>query len=145
MPQGRPISNAAFAKAWHNPDLTTDDIAAMFGVYRTSVSEMGRRRGLPPRKIGAKPKLSREPFTTLWLAGVSALDIAKALGITRNHTGTYAKRFGLPPRRRGSRDTISLEDYRANRLRLAMAATAAQEQAAQADVGMRNRPGVKAA
>ena len=73
----RKFNSAAFTAAWNNPDLTTDDIAAMFGVYRTSVSHMGQRRGLPPRKTGAKPKIDREPFVSLWLAGVSTLDIAK--------------------------------------------------------------------
>lgn len=145
MPQGRCINNAAFAKAWNNPDLTTDDIAAMFGVYRTSVSTMGQRRGLPPRKTGAKPKLAAEPFTSMWLAGVSAQQIADTLGITRNHTGTYARRLGLPKRQQGTRKVISVADFWAERMREAMAKTARDEERAQALAGLRNRPGVKAA
>lgn len=124
MTQGRRISRAAFVEAWNNPDLTTEDIAAMFGVYRTSVSHMGQRRGLPPRKCGAKPKVQREPFASLWLAGVSTLDIAKAIGVSRNYTGVLARRFGLSNRPQGARDVISIEDFRALQLREAMAASA---------------------
>lgn len=130
MTQGRRISRAAFVEAWNNPDLTTEDIAAMFGVYRTSVSHMGQRRGLPPRKCGAKPKVQREPFASLWLAGVSTLDIAKAIGVSRNYTGVLARRFGLSNRPQGARDVISIEDFRALQLREAMAASAREEQAA---------------
>ncbi len=124
MTQGRRISRSAFVEAWNNPDLTTDDIAAMFGVYRTSVSHMGQRRGLPPRKTGAKPKIDREPFVSLWLAGVSTLDIAKHLGVSRNYTGVLARRFGLQGRPQGARKVISMDDYRAMQLRAAMAASA---------------------
>ena len=130
MAQGRRINNAAFAKAWNNPDLTTEDIAAQFGVYRTSVSTMGQRRGLPPRKCGAKPKISREPFATMWLAGVSAKDIAQALGVTRNYTGVLARRFGLPNRPQGHRATISLAEFHEMQLRAALAASARVEQEA---------------
>jgi hypothetical protein len=122
--QGRRISRSAFVEAWNNPDLTTEDIAAMFGVYRTSVSHMGQRRGLPPRKTGAKPKIDREPFVSLWLAGVSTLDIAKHLGVSRNYTGVLARRFGLQGRPQGARKVISVDDYRAMQLRAAMAASA---------------------
>ena len=120
----RKFNSAAFTAAWNNPDLTTDDIAAMFGVYRTSVSHMGQRRGLPPRKTGAKPKIDREPFVSFWLAGVSTLDIAKHLGVSRNYTGVLARRFGLQGRPQGARKVISMDDYRAMQLRAAMAASA---------------------
>lgn len=130
MPQGRRINHAEFARAWNNPDLTTEDIAAMFGVYRTSVSTMGQRRGLPPRKCGAKPKIAREPFASLWMAGVAAAEIAAELGVSRNYTGVLARRFGLPNRPRGSRQVISMADYRALVLRQALAARAREEEAA---------------
>jgi hypothetical protein len=124
MAQGRRISRAAFVDAWNNPDLTTDDIAAMFGVYRTSVSRMGQTRGLPPRKTGAKPRITREPFASLWLAGASTLDIARHLGVSRNYTGVLARRFGLQGRPHGARTVISMDDCRALQLREAMAASA---------------------
>lgn len=130
MTQGRRIPRAAFAEAWNNPDLTTDDIAAMFGVYRTSVSRMGRARGLPPRKTGSKPQIKREPFASMWMAGVSTAEIAKALGLSRNYTGVLARRMGLPNRQQGTRQVISMDDYRAAKLREALAARAAEEQAA---------------
>lgn len=97
----RKFNSAAFTAAWNNPDLTTDDIAAMFGVYRTSVSHMGQRRGLPPRKTGAKPKIDREPFDAvqsrfLQIRGAAScgpipfgLDAQKhLLGIVRERAGT---------------------------------------------------------
>ena len=83
-----------------------------------------RGRGLPPRKTGAKPKIDREPFVSLWLAGVSTLDIAKHLGVSRNYTGVLARRFGLQGRPQGARKVISMDDYRAMQLRAAMAASA---------------------
>ncbi|MFP5510768.1 MAG: hypothetical protein ACLGIP_16675 [Alphaproteobacteria bacterium] len=126
----RRISNAAFIRAWNDASLTTDEMAAMFGVHRSSISRMGKIRGLPPRKQGVKPVIAREPFASWWMAGVGSADIAKALGISRNYTTILARRFGLPNRPQGARKVISLTDYRAMQLRDAMAASARETEAA---------------
>lgn len=130
MASGHRIPRAAFAQAWNNPDLTTDDIAAMFGVHRSSISIMGPCRGLAPRKIGAKPKHDREAFARLWLAGVTTAEIAMHMSMARNYPGVLARSIGLPARWRGWRGGITMADYLAIRLRNALAARAREEQAA---------------
>lgn len=126
----RRFNNAAFVAAWQNPALTTDEIAAMFGVRRSSVSRMGQVRGLPPRKAGPKPTYDAARFKALWLAGVAASDIAADLGISRNYTTVLAKHLGLQKRPQGGWKPVSLADYRAAQLLEAMAAAARVEQAA---------------
>lgn len=118
------ISLRAFSDAWHDATLTTDDIAAKFSLHRSSVSTVGQRLGLPPRKLGPKPKIPREPFATWWQAGVASDDIAAALGISRNYTTVLARRLGLPNRPQGSRPKMTMAEYRAEHLRQAMAADA---------------------
>ena len=126
----------AFEAMWNNPTVTTDQIAAACGVYRTSVTPLGYRMGLPPRKLGAKPTVCRQTFTALWLAKVSTREIAKGMGISRNYTGVLARRFGLEKRPQGMRGTITMDDYRAIQLRIAMAASARETQAAMWDSEM---------
>lgn len=124
------VSRAAFAAMWHDPAATTDQIAAAFGMHRSTVAPTGQRLGLPPRKTGTKPQIPREPFASLWMAGVAAAEIAREIGVSRNYTCVLAQRFGLPKRRRGARNVITLADYRALQLRAAMAASASETAAA---------------
>ena len=124
------ISRAAFVAMWNDPTVTTDEIAARFGMHRSSVTPYGQRLKLPPRKGGAKPKVCREAFTALWLAKVGTAEIARSLGVSRNYTGLLARSYGLPPRRQGARDNISLEDYRQLQLREALAVSARETEAA---------------
>lgn len=124
------INRRVFEAMWFDPTVTTDEIAARFGLYRTSVTPLGYRLGLPPRKTGAKPKVCRDTFCALWLAHVSTAEIARHLGISRNYTGVLARRFGLGNRPQGMRGTISMADYRVLQLREALAARAREEQAA---------------
>lgn len=124
------ISRAAFIAMWNDPTLTTTEIAAKFGIHRSSVTPYGQRLGLPRRKDGAKRKVCVKTFTALWLAGVTTADIAVALHMSQNYTGTLAANLGLPQRRKGTRDVCSLDDYRASQMRAAMADTARREQAA---------------
>ncbi len=132
MSQNKPlrISRAAFVAMWHDPAVTTDEIAARFGMHRSSVTPYGQRIGLPPRKTGIKPKVCRKTFTELWLANVSTAEIARSLGIARSYTGVLARSFGLEPRQQGMRRVITIDDYRAAQLREALAASAREEQAA---------------
>jgi len=124
------LSRSAFIAMWNDPAATTDEIAERFGLYRTSVTPLGYRMGLPPRKTGAKPKVCRATFTALWLAKVSTIEISRAMGIGRNYAGVLAQRFGLAKRPQGMRGSITMADYRALQLREALAAKAREEQAA---------------
>lgn len=131
MSRNKPIRipRAAFVAMWNDPAVTTDQIAARFGMHRSTVSPYGQRIGLPPRKTGAKRQICEKTFTALWLAGVATTDIARALQFHRTHSTYLARRLGLP-KRQGFRKVISLDDYRTAQLREAMAATAKAEQAA---------------
>lgn len=124
------VSRAAFASMWNDRSCTTDQIAAAFGMHRSTVAPTGQRLGLPPRKTGTKPQIPREPFASLWMAGVAAAEIAAELGIGLKHTTIVARRLGLQPRHRNFRAGITLADYRAQLLRAAMAASASETAAA---------------
>ena len=130
------VSRAAFAAMWNDPAKTTDQIAAAFGMHRSTVAPTGQRLGLPTRKTGTKPIIGPEPFTSLWMAGVAAAEIAREIGVTRNYTCVLAQRFGLPKRQRGARNVITISDYRALQLRAALAASASETAAAMRDAEM---------
>lgn len=123
------VPRSEFAAVWNDPTVTTDQIAARFGMHRSYVSEYGRKIGLPPRKTGTKPKICEATFTRMWMAGIATRDMALALGMCRTHSTYMARRLGLPKRQRFSK-SISLDDYRAAQLREAMAASAKETHAA---------------
>lgn len=131
MSRNKPIRipRAAFVAMWNDQTVTTDQIAARFGMHRSTVSTYGQRIGLPPRKTGAKVKVCEATFAALWHASVATSEIAAAMGMCRTHTTYLARRLGLP-KRQGKRQVISLADYRAGLLREAMAASARETKAA---------------
>ncbi len=130
------VSRRAFAAMWNDPSVTTDQIAATFGMHRSSVSPTGKRFGLHPRSLGAKPEINREPFASWWTAGVAGRDICKAMGLCRNYPGVLAKRFGLEPRPKFFRAKLSLADFQGIQLRLAMETSARETQGALMDAEM---------
>jgi hypothetical protein len=131
------ISRAAFAAMWDDPTVTTDEIAARFGLHRSSVTPYGRRLGLPKRKPGRKVILSDPKlFQEMWVAGVSSPDIAAHFGISKNYPVGIAQQMGLPKRKQGGHYAITIADFQAIKLREAMAASARAEQNAMAEAGM---------
>jgi transposase len=130
------ISRAKLAILRADPHVTTDEIAAALGIHRSSVASFARRLDLPPVKCGPKPIIPREPFATLWLAGISARVIAERIGVSRNYTTTLAKRFGLPPRRQGARPTATLQDLASEALARRMKEAAAVTRQAMRDAEM---------
>lgn len=105
------LSRAKLAAMRADPAMNTDAIAAAIGVHRSRVADIAQRLGLPRVKPGRKPVIPREPFATLWMAGVGTREIAAALGITRNYTTTLAQRFGLPARRQGEWPKTTLAEW----------------------------------
>ena len=124
------INRRAFEAMWHDPAKTTDEIAAAFGLHRSSVTPLGYRLGLSPRKSGPKPRLDEAMFRALWAAKVTTAEIGRVMGVARNYPGVVAKRLGLPKRPQGMRGSITLADFRALQLRDALSARAREEQAA---------------
>lgn len=124
------INRRAFEAMWHDSAKTTDEIAAAFGLHRSSVTGIGYRMGLSPRKVGAKPRIDEALFRSLWAAQVTTAEISRVMGMARNYPGVVAKRLGLPKRPQGMRGTISATDFLSQQLRIAMAASARREQEA---------------
>jgi transposase len=130
------ISRAKLAILRADPHITTDEIAAALEIHRSSVSRTAQRLGLPPVKCGPKPIIPREPFASLWLAGVGSRVIAEKIGVSRNYTTTLAKRFGLPPRRQGAQPKATLQDLAQEALARRMQAEAAATRQAMRDAEM---------
>ena len=124
------VSRAKLAALRADPAMTTNDIAAAIGVNRSHVARVAQRLGLPPLKCGRKTVIQREPFASLWLAGVSTREMAAALGFTRNYATQLAARFGLPPRQQGARPKITLADWAQAQLASRMAVEAEATRAA---------------
>lgn len=137
------LSRAKLAAMRADPAMTTDTIAAAIGVHRSRVADIAQRLGLPRVKPGRKPVVGREPFATLWLAGIGTREIAAALGITRNYTTTLAQRFGLPPRQQGSWPKTTLADWAQQHLARRMVAEAEATRAAMQLAEMVDRPSTK--
>lgn len=124
------VSRAAFERMWLDPTVTTDQIAARFGIHRSTVTPVGKRFGLPPRKQGSKRHAIPAGFADMWAAGVRGADIAAHYGYSRNYLARVASNAGLPPRKQGGHYLMRLDDYLQVKMALSMARSARIEQAA---------------
>ncbi|MER7069295.1 GcrA family cell cycle regulator [Streptomyces albidoflavus] len=96
---------------------STEDIARLLGVAKSTVSNRVRRLGLPSRRprvsrkgVSRKPALGwQEILRREWAAGTSTEDIARLLGVARSTVSTQRRRLGLPSRLRPrvSRETAA--------------------------------------
>lgn len=107
------VNRQEFTTAWNNHTLTTDQIAALVGCHRSTVTGIGKRFGLTPRKRGMKPRqISIQLFVRMWDFGVRASDIAAHFGFDPNHVSTKAKRLGLASRQGNNAATaVRLTDF----------------------------------
>ena len=131
-PTGKRVSEAEFRRMWEDLSMSVAEIGERLGICQTAVSSRAATRGLPARpKRGGKPVLDPDALRRLWLARVGISDIAEALGCDAKTVRNTRKRLGLPARNPGRwKETVALDDYRADQLRRAMAASAREEQAA---------------
>ncbi|MFE1130778.1 GcrA family cell cycle regulator [Streptomyces albidoflavus] len=93
---------------------STEDIARLLGVARSTVSNRVRRLGLPSRRPRVSGTLApgvspEEILRREWAAGTSTEDIARLLGVARSTVSTQRRRLGLPSRLRPrvSRETAA--------------------------------------
>lgn len=137
--RGKRISEAEFRRLWDDLSITVAEIGERLGIGQTAVSSRARTRKLPPRpaRNGTAPVCDPDVLTRLWLADVPILEIAAALGCDEKTVRNTRRRLGLSERGPGKRKTaVSLADFRALQLRIAMAASARETQAAMWDSEM---------
>lgn len=136
--RGKRISEAEFRRMWDDLTLSERQIGVMLGITQTSVSSRAMTRGFPPRPArGGRPVCDPDALRRLWLAHVPIPDIAAALGCNEKTVRNTRKRLGLPERGPGQwARAVALDDYRALQLRIAMAASARETQAAMWDSEM---------
>lgn len=134
MKRGKCMSIARFTALWMDRSVSVADIAAELAISRAAVGIRAKSRGLPPRRgqFNARPrKIDGDPlFPDMWRAGVGVLDMARHFNVAHTTIQATAQRLGLPRRNLGRWRVIGMEEYRANVLRVAMAASARAEQAA---------------
>jgi hypothetical protein len=128
------FSEKLFRSLWADTSVSIDEIADRFGTGRRWPALQASRLGLPSRHTGPRQHVRQINYTDLarlWNAGLSPAAIAKALGMRhRQYVWKIARRIGLPPRPVGRPAPYrSLHDLATDRLRDAMARTAAMEQA----------------
>lgn len=127
------ISAGRFRAMRADPFTTTDQIAATFGMHRSSVAGVAKRLGLPPAKCGAKSRPIPPLFAEMWDFGVSGQYLAQHFGFSRNYLARVAARAGLEPRRQGGRYHATVEDFMTARLASCLAQAAARESMAAVD------------
>ena len=128
--RSRKISRAALIRAWADPRPLTE-IAAEFGFSMQRLSTMAHEAGLPHRPFGPKKRgIGGSEFARLWLDGVRTKDLIELYGCDHLAPARHARRLGLPKRGKGWVYKVTLDDWKAERLRDALAASAKAEQAA---------------
>lgn len=126
----RKISRAALIRAWADP-RPLPEIAAEFGFSMQRLSAMAHEAGLPHRPVGPKKRgIGGPEFARLWLDGVKTKDLIKLYGCDHLAPARQARRLGLPKRGRGWVYKMTLDDWKADRMREAMAASARETHAA---------------
>lgn len=96
------ISEAEFARLWHDKSLTLAEIGQRLGgVQYATVSARARRRGLPPRLTGPAPAIVDDAeFFQMWRSGVSGPKIAAHFGVHINTVARHVRRLGMVKRRK---------------------------------------------
>lgn len=118
--------------AWTDSELTLRQAAACVGMSKDALQARAAALGLPPRRTGRRevirPCMEAE-FADLWAAGVAAREIATRFGCSYFAVINTATRLGMPMRGAGFRPKLRLAEWRAMRLRQAMAEQARAENA----------------
>lgn len=133
--RGMTVTIAEFRRMWFDPTLTLDDIGRILGICNRAVWQRAKHRGMPPRpsiiKPGPAPILDAEA-EAMWRSCVRVEDIAAAYGTSVSTVHMHVHRRSVKRDRVVSRwhPGITLADYRTIQLRVAMAASAREEQAA---------------
>lgn len=142
--QARPtktFSVAEFRRAWLNPAMTRPEIGAAFGISDLQCWRRAKDLGLPPRKMGGRPKRTPDTFIrAAWRAGVSSREIAERAGISVDTLYNRLQVLGLALRGAGKKPTLTITEFDALQLRQALAARAREEQAALRNAEMWDAP-----
>jgi hypothetical protein len=137
QPHFKPFSVAAFKAAWLDESLTRAQIAGMFGVKVVQIWRRAKALGLPARRKGGPRKSFPEAFVrAAWMAGVSSHEIASRAGISNDTLFRSLAGLGLPLRGSGAQPKMTLMEFDQDQLRLALAASARETQAALWDADM---------
>ena len=132
--RGKRISEAEFRRMWMNSNLPVREIAKALGINVGNVSARAKRRGLPSRNA---PNASARVhgidcplFAKMWLAGVGTRAMAAHYGVSSGTPTNTARRLSLPARGNRAGYAMTVADFFALQLRIAMAASARETQAA---------------
>jgi transposase len=127
------VSRRAFEEAWLS-GKHGDQIAAQFGLNRSTVTRFVKRFGLPLR-VERRPARwiipidRRGEFRVMWLAGVMNRDMAKHFGCHRRSIANHAAKEGFPPRPASqSKSLITIEQFRELSLAVRLSVFAGIEQ-----------------
>lgn len=127
--RGKKMAPAEFARLWLDSAIRVCEIAKLLGISSEAVCSRARTRNLPNRTeagIVIRPrKIDAAVFAELYQAMVGTKDLCAFFKVSHPMIGRTADRLKIPRRalRKGAA-SISIEEYRANKLRTAMATTA---------------------
>ena len=130
------IPRSAIITAWRKPGATGASIAKAVGLSHSQACRRARDIGLAIKARGRPSRFDDATFAAMWNAGVVRADIAAAFDTSPTYVTAIAKRLDLPSRKHGSTRKLTAEEFDQTRLGIAMAATAAAEQAAMINAEM---------
>jgi hypothetical protein len=141
--RGKKVSGAEFARMWNDYGMTLAEIGARLNISEQAVRCRAAARGLP-----ARPSYPRErfhlirhgqeaDFASMWRSGVGRREMADHFETNEQRIGTTAARLGLPKRELTRWNKITIEQWRERELAQKMAAAAAEELRAAAEVWRR--------
>lgn len=139
------ISPAALRAAYADPDRTVASIAAEFGMSMRGLRGRLHAIGEAPRSHCTKrPSITpaqESLFKQAWAEGVPANEMAAHFKVSYRTIRNTADRLGLPKRRPGVKGKVRIAHLLQERMAVAMARTAAIEQAAIINAEMADRRG----
>lgn len=139
--RGKRISRTEFARLWLDPKVTVAGIAAQLEISKSAVLCRAAARKLPKRMeagVIIRPRKITDPeFPAMYQARVRTCDLCALYDVSHPMLNRTAKRLGIPKRNlKNGGGSITLEEYRAMKLREAMAATARDERSRWGLAGM---------
>lgn len=95
------LSMARFRRLWADKTITRKEVAAQFGVNKSTATALAQRDGLPQRWF----KASDDEVRAAWLdPSISVPEACARLGMSRSGLWRRISKLGLPPRSRQRRD-----------------------------------------
>ena len=135
--RGRQVSEAVFARLWHDSSRTLTEIAAELDISAQAMLARARARGLAPRKA-RKPnrKIDQDILRQMYLDGVSLKAMADHFQVCPQRIGKTVAALGLRRPHTSRWHALSIEEWQALQLRRHMEEDAARCHAAMIEAGI---------